>query len=92
MRLRVRDNSGTPSAEAETTLRVVVCAAPVAVAGPDQFVTASVVAFDGGRSFRPDGRITAWDWDFGDGAPRDRRAGGTHLPRSRPLPGHADGR
>ena len=47
---------------------VTVSAAPVADAGPDQSVAVSEVAFDGGGSSDADGRITSWDWDFGDGA------------------------
>lgn len=65
--LTVTDDSATPSATAETTLDVTVSAAPVADAGPDQSVAVSEVAFDGGGSHDPDGRITAWAWDFGDG-------------------------
>jgi PKD repeat protein len=65
--LDVTDDSGTPSATAGTTLDVIVSAAPLAEAGPDQFVTASVVRFDGGGSTDPDGRITSWEWEFGDG-------------------------
>jgi len=65
--LTTTDNSGTPSAQATTGFNVVVSAAPVADAGPDQTVTASVVRFDGGASRDADGAITRWDWDFGDG-------------------------
>ncbi|GAA6201889.1 PKD domain-containing protein [Aquicoccus sp. SU-CL01552] len=66
--LTVIDDSGTASA-LQTTSRVVrVDAAPVAEAGPDQFVTASVVQFDGGASTDADGAVTSWEWDFGDGA------------------------
>ena len=46
---------------------VTVSAAPVADAGPDQSVAVSEVAFDGGGSTDADGRITTWDWNFGDG-------------------------
>ncbi|WP_165390189.1 PKD domain-containing protein [Thalassococcus sp. S3] len=66
--LTVTDDSGTASATQQTTLQVVVDAAPVSDAGPDQFVTASDVIFDGGGSTDTDGQITAWEWDFGDGA------------------------
>ncbi len=40
---------------------------PVAVAGPDQVVTASVVDFDGGASRDPDDSVARYEWDFGDG-------------------------
>lgn len=66
--LTVTDDSATGSAVARTTFPVTVSAAPVADAGPDQVVAVSEVGFDGGGSRDPDGRITAWDWDFGDGA------------------------
>jgi PKD repeat protein len=66
--LTVTDDSGTRSAVATTTIDVTVSAAPVADAGPDQSVAVSEVAFDGGGSSDPDGRITRWEWSFGDGA------------------------
>ena len=66
--LTVTDNSATGSATASTSFEVTVSAAPVADAGADQVVAVSEVAFDGGGSHDPDGRITAYDWSFGDGA------------------------
>jgi len=66
--LTVTDDSATASAVATTTIEVVVSAAPVADAGPDQSVAVSEVAFDGGGSSDADGRITSYDWSFGDGA------------------------
>lgn len=65
--LSVTDDSGTPSAVQSLSQMIRVDAAPVADAGPDQFVTASEVAFDGSGSADSDGTITAWEWDFGDG-------------------------
>lgn len=65
--LTVIDDSGTASA-LQTVSRIVrVDDAPVADAGPDQYVTASVVQFDGGGSTDSDGTVTRWEWDFGDG-------------------------
>ena len=40
---------------------------PVAKAGPDQLVTASLVQFDGSASGDHDDSIAKYDWDFGDG-------------------------
>ena len=68
VRLTVRDDSATLSDTAETALEVVVSAAPIADAGPDQLVTASEVVLDGGGSSDPDGRITSYEWTFGDGS------------------------
>lgn len=68
VRLTVRDDSGTGSATGESTLSVRVNDPPVALAGPDQLVTASVVAFDGTGSFDRDDAIAQYVWDFGDGS------------------------
>lgn len=65
--LTVIDDSGTASALQSTERDVVVDAAPVANAGADQFVTASEVVFDGGGSIDNDGKVTSWEWHFGDG-------------------------
>ncbi|MDK3017193.1 PKD domain-containing protein [Pseudodonghicola flavimaris] len=65
--LTVIDDSGTASALQSSSQVVRVDAAPTADAGPDQYVTASVVQFDGGGSSDPDGKVTGWSWDFGDG-------------------------
>ncbi|WP_299611168.1 PKD domain-containing protein [uncultured Tateyamaria sp.] len=66
--LTVTDNSGTRSATQRTETQIVVDAAPVAEAGPDQFVTVSDVQFDGTGSADADGTVSAYEWDFGDGA------------------------
>ncbi len=68
VRLAARDNSATRSDTAETAFSVIVSAAPVADAGPDQLVTSSEVVFDGGGSSDADGTITSYEWTFGDGA------------------------
>jgi PKD repeat protein len=65
--LTVTDDSGTASATQSITQQIVVDAAPVANAGPDQFVTASEVQFDGTASTDAEGGISSYEWDFGDG-------------------------
>lgn len=66
--LTVEDDSGTASALQSVTRIVRVDAAPISDAGPDQYVTASDVTFNGGGSVDPDGKVTEWVWEFGDGA------------------------
>ncbi len=44
---------------------------PVAQAGPDQLVTASLVEFDGSASGDADDAISVYAWDFGDGGTGD---------------------
>jgi PKD repeat protein len=68
VRLTVRDDSGTGSATGESTLGVRVNDPPVALAGPDQLVTASAVTFDGTGSFDRDDAVAQYAWDFGDGS------------------------
>lgn len=65
--LSVEDDSGTDTALQSVSMVVRVDAAPVANAGPDQLVSTSEVMFDGGQSQDPDGAVTEWLWDFGDG-------------------------
>ncbi|WP_147108755.1 PKD domain-containing protein [Tateyamaria sp. syn59] len=66
--LTVTDDSGTGSATQRTEATIVVDAAPIAEAGPDQFVTVSDVQFDGTGSTDADGTVAQYTWDFGDGA------------------------
>ncbi|WP_246455604.1 PKD domain-containing protein [Sulfitobacter aestuariivivens] len=66
--LTVTDDSGTASAVQRTTRNIVVDAAPVSNAGPDQFVTVSDVQFDGTGSVDTDGTISSYEWTFGDGS------------------------
>lgn len=65
--LSVTDNSGTSSAMQTTRFEVIVNTRPVAQAGPDQFVTASEVQFDGSASRDIDGKVAQYLWEFGDG-------------------------
>ncbi|UWR11607.1 PKD domain-containing protein [Sulfitobacter mediterraneus] len=65
--LTVTDDSGTASAIQKIEKQIVIDAAPTANAGPAQFVTASEVQFDGTGSSDPEGGITSYEWDFGDG-------------------------
>ena len=47
--------------------------------------------FDAAASTDPDGAITGFEWDFGDGTTADRRAGAAPLRRARHLRGPARG-
>ena len=66
-RLTVTDDSRLANGKASAERRILVNQPPVADAGPDQHVTASVVAFDAGASVDTDGTIATYRWDFGDG-------------------------
>jgi PKD repeat protein len=68
VRLTVTDDSTTGTSTDDDTLSVRVNEPPVAVAGPDQLVTASKVDFDGSASSDLDDSIAEYRWDFGDGA------------------------
>lgn len=65
--LTVTDDSGSGSDTQSVTSRVAVDAAPIADAGADQFVSASVVTFSGAGSADREGEIVSYEWDFGDG-------------------------
>lgn len=68
VRLVVRDNSATSSAEAADSVAVRINARPIAVAGDDRHVAVGdAIVFDGRRSRDPDGEIVSYRWDFGDG-------------------------
>jgi PKD repeat protein len=65
--LTVTDNDGAQDSDAATV--TVTNRAPVADAGPDQVAAVGgQVSFDGSGSMDPDGQITSWSWNFGDGA------------------------
>lgn len=66
-RLTVTDDSGTASAVQYDEAQVIVNFPPLAVAGEDQHLQRSVVAFDAGASSDEDGEIIAYRWRFGDG-------------------------
>jgi len=69
--LTVTDDSGTRTRTVSDATKVRVNQPPVAVAGPDQLVTASEVQFDGSASSDKDDSISLWAWDFGDGKTGD---------------------
>jgi PKD repeat protein len=67
VKLIVTDNRGGSS---ESSVAITIDNRdPVANAGGDQTVVVNTMAkFDGGGSYDPDGTVTEWEWDFGDGS------------------------
>ena len=66
--LVVTDNSGATASAAATATITQANQPPIANAGgPYNAVTAQSISFNGGGSFDPDGSITSYAWNFGDG-------------------------
>lgn len=68
VKLTVTDDSNTSNRSDTNETTIVINSAPIADAGPP--LTAAPgeeLAFDGSRSFDPDGEISDFLWDFGDG-------------------------
>ncbi len=67
--LTVRDNSTSPCNFGKISKEIWVNAEPVAKAGQDSWAAiGDEVRFDASASFDPDGKISKYSWDFGDGA------------------------
>ena len=68
VKLTVTDDSGTSTNKAVDELTVVVNEAPIADAGIEQIgAPGQSITFDGSKSLDPDGQISKYFWDFGDG-------------------------
>lgn len=65
--LTVTDDSGLANNKKVALRTIRVNQPPVAEAGPDQRVTASVVEFSAAGSSDDDGEIILYEWNFGDG-------------------------
>lgn len=66
--LSVQDDANAINSAVSESMVIVVNGPPVASAGTDRRAAiAEVVEFDGSASVDPDGRITDYTWDFGDG-------------------------
>jgi PKD repeat protein len=67
--LRTKEADGDQDIETKTNYIIVTTnALPVADAGgPYTGTEGTLITFDGSRSTDPDGTITAWLWEFGDG-------------------------
>lgn len=83
--LIVADNSGQVGNSSERVFTVLVNQSPVAKAGPDLIgAPGEALQFDGSQSFDPDGVLTRYMWDFGDG----KRAEGVSLTHTYKRAGH----
>ena len=67
--LTVNDGKKVNNSMIDTTIQIIVNHPPISDAGVDQIVCPnSPVSFSGTGSYDIDGKITAWNWDFGDGS------------------------
>ncbi len=68
VKLTVTDDSNTRNNQTSDVLQIVVNQNPIADSGPDQSAAAGQeVILDGKGSFDPDGSVSRYAWDFGDG-------------------------
>jgi PKD repeat protein len=62
------DGLGLETSKAPHTRVLLINRPPISLPGPQRMVCpGESVAFDGSRSYDPDGKITRFAWDFGDG-------------------------
>lgn len=76
--LQVKDNSNTSTDTDLDTVVIRVNARPKVIAGQDKVITSSELKLDGTGSQDSDGKITRYEWDFGDGRKSDS-ASTTHV-------------
>ncbi len=68
VKLTVTDDSETLSNQNSDEMKVIVNHKPIADAGPDQMgVPGRTMRLDGAGSFDPDGHVSGFQWNFGDG-------------------------
>lgn len=79
VRLEVQDDTGHAMAIDHDEARVVINAAPLAVAGPDlRMAPGDSFTVDAAGSFDPDGTIKRYRWSFGDGSAEVEGRKATH--------------
>jgi len=68
VKLTVKDDSETGNNQASDEMTVIINHKPIADAGPDQIGSpGETISFNGDSSYDPDGKISTYKWDFGDG-------------------------
>jgi PKD repeat protein len=66
--LTVTDDSETLSSQDSDEMTLIINSPPIADTGPDQTgMPDQVIRFEGGDSLDPDGTVSEYHWDFGDG-------------------------
>lgn len=83
IKLTVTDNSGTKSNQSSDLVNVIINEKPIADAGPDKKASiGQQIVFDAAGSRDPDGEISEYIWDFGDGQTASGKSASHHYNQS----------